>query len=242
MSLAKEGWREMLLAALVLAGVGWAVSLLHPLAVIPIALVWAWVIAFFRDPRRVGRFAAGEMCAPADGTVTEVVRLPEHDLLAGPVIRIGIFLSIFNVHINRAPCAGVVRDVRYTPGKFLDARHPDSGPLNEANALIIDRSTPGAGACAVRQVAGLIARRIICHARAGTRLERGERFGLIKFGSRTELIVPDRGDVDICVQPGDKVRAGLTVMLRARAAATAEITDRERSHEGGSESTAVATG
>jgi len=229
MRLAPEGIREMIIATAVLTLAAVGLALLHPLAIaIPIT-VWIWVISFFRDPRRDGRLAPGEMCAPADGTVSEVSALDHHDLIGGPAWRVGIFLSIFNVHVNRAPCAGVVRSVDYQPGKFLDARHPDSGRLNEANTLVIDPDAPHAGPVVVRQVAGLIARRIICHARAGTRLARGQRFGLIKFGSRTELILPASADVDIPIRPGDKVRAGLTVLVR-RAAGTDAISGKQ-THE-----------
>ncbi|MCB9849503.1 MAG: phosphatidylserine decarboxylase family protein [Phycisphaerales bacterium] len=214
MPLAKEGFREMLLATLVLGAVAWALSWLHPMAAIFPLIIWGWAISFFRDPRRVGSFADGQMCAPADGTVTEVVKLDDHELIGGPAYRIGIFLSIFNVHINRAPCAGTVKRVIYSPGEYLDARHPESGSRNEANTVILEAAAPHSGTVVVRQVAGLIARRIICHARKGDCLTRGERFGLIKFGSRTELIVPASVDVDIRVKMGDRVRAGLTVMLQ----------------------------
>jgi len=213
MGLAREGIREMFIATVVLAAVAWGLSLWHWAAVLPAVAVWLWSIAFFRDPRRAGKFAPGEMCAPADGTVTEISHLEHHDAIGGPAIRVGLFLSIFNVHINRSPCAGEVVSVTYQPGKFLDARHPDSGSQNEANTLVMRVAEPHVGPVVVRQVSGKIARRIICHPQAGTTLNRGERFGLIKFGSRTELIVPAAG-ADIAVALGDKVKAGLTVMLR----------------------------
>ncbi|HRX86778.1 MAG TPA: phosphatidylserine decarboxylase [Phycisphaerae bacterium] len=218
MRLAKEGIREMLIATVVLGAAAVGLWLWIPLlAAIPL-VIWIWAISFFRDPKREGRFAAGEMCAPADGTVSEVTALDHHEMIGGPAWRVGIFLSIFNVHINRAPCAGTVRTVTYKPGEFLDARHPESGARNEANTLLIEPDAPHAGPIVVRQVAGLIARRIICHARPNMRLARGQRFGMIKFGSRTELILPAGPDVDITVKPGDAVRAGLTVLVRRKRA------------------------
>lgn len=213
MPIAKEGLREIALGTVVLGALAWALSLVHWTLSIPLVVVWIWVISFFRDPKRAGHFDAGQMCAPADGTVTEVTRLEHHDDIGGPAIRIGIFLSIFNVHINRSPCDCVVTSTRHTPGKYLDARHPDSGRLNESNLMVLETSSPHTGPIVVRQVAGLVARRIICHASTGTRLSRGERFGLIKFGSRTELIVPDVAGTDIAVRVEDKVRAGVTLML-----------------------------
>lgn len=213
MRIAPEGLREIVLATLVLTAAAWTAALIHWTLIIPFAACWIWVLSFFRDPARQGAFEPGQMCAPADGTVTEITALDEHNEIGGPAIRIGIFLSIFNVHINRSPCDGVVSSTRYKPGRFLDARHPDSGKLNESNTLLIDPDQPHVGPVMVRQVSGLIARRIICHAGSGTRLFRGERFGLIKFGSRTELIVPRVAGTDIAVKVGDKVRAGVTLML-----------------------------
>lgn len=219
MRLAKEGTRELLIATAVLAVGAWGLSLLHPAAAVPAVVVWAWVLSFFRDPERKRDYEPGEFCAPADGTVTEVSRLDDEPTIGGPALRVGIFLSIFDVHINRSPCTGTVREVLYKPGRFLDARHRDSGTLNEANTLVIEPTPPLAGPVIVRQVAGLIARRIVCHAGAGSVLGRGERFGMIKFGSRTELIVPQGEGTEVTVEVGDKVKAGLTVMLRQQASA-----------------------
>ncbi len=212
--IAREGLREILLATVVLGGLAaGAVWLFWPLAIIP-TVFWFWVLAFFRDPPRKGVFRADELCSPADGTVTEIVDLEDHPLIAGPVTRIGIFLSLFNVHINRSPVAGRVRSLSYRAGEFLDARHPESGKRNESNTVLIDPDGPMPGPVEVRQVAGLVARRIICNVKANGRLEIGQRFGLIKFGSRTELIIPRREATEICVGVGDKVKAGLTLMAR----------------------------
>jgi len=201
--------------ATLVAGVWCAASawFFWPLAV-PAVVLWLWVLWFFRNPARRRSFATGELCGPADGTVTEVSDLADHPAIPGPVVRIGMFLSLFDVHANRAPCAGTVRRVTYRPGEFLDARHPESGKRNESNTLLIDPNPPMPGPIEVRQVAGLVARRIVCHAREGTHVAIGERFGMIKFGSRTELIIPRLEDTEILVRVGDKVHAGLTIVAR----------------------------
>jgi len=214
--IAKEGLWIIVIAtavcAVVAAGLSW---IWWPLG-LPLLIVWGWVLAFFRDPNRRCTCQAYELCSPADGTITEISRLDSEPDFNGPAIRIGMFLSLFNVHVNRAPCAGRVRVVTYKPGAFLDARHPESGARNESNTLLIDPDgLPGP--VRVRQVAGLVARRIICHAREGDKLAAGERFGMIRFGSRTELIIPAFKETEILVGVGDKVKAGSTVLARQRA-------------------------
>lgn len=214
MAIAREGLREIALATLFLGALCAASAWLFWPAVIPCVAVWVWVLSFFRDPNRQGSFAPGELCAPADGTVTEVTELEHYEPLNGSAIRMGIFLSLFDAHINRTPCSGRVRSVSYRRGEFLDARHPESGRRNESNTLLIDPGDSMPGPVEVRQVAGVLARRIICHAAPSEHLPIGTRFGLIKFGSRTELIIPRRDDTEIVVEVGDKVRAGLSVMAR----------------------------
>jgi len=199
---------------LLLAALGLGAYWLYPPLAIPFALVWIWVMAFFRDPIRRIRLHPGDLCAPADGTVTEITRIDQYGPLNGPAIRIGLFLSIFNVHINRASCSGRVRSLAYRAGEFLDARHPESGRRNEQNVVLIDPEPPMPGPVEIRQVAGMVARRIICHARAKGSLAAGERFGMIKFGSRTELVIPAVDGTSIEVQIGDKVKAGVTVLAR----------------------------
>jgi len=214
MPIAKEGLREIALATIVLGLLSWGAGWLYWPLSIPFALVWVWVLSFFRDPRRRGTFAGGEVCSAADGTVTEITQLDDYESLDGPAVRIGVFLSLLNVHINRAPCNGTVRSLSYRAGEYLDARHPESGRRNESNTLLIDPDGPMPGPIEVRQVAGFVARRIICHASAHQHLDIGSRFGLIKFGSRTELVIPQHEGTEIMVKLGDKVRAGLTVMVR----------------------------
>ncbi len=206
----------MLTATVVLGGLtGLAVWHYWPAAVLPVA-VWLWVLSFFRDPPRMAWFARGELCAPADGKVTEITRLEHHEVIGGPAVRIGIFLSIFDVHANRSPCRGRVRSIIHTEGRFLDARHPASGRVNESNTILLDPSPPVAGPIIVRQVAGKVARRIVCHAREGDDLMIGQRFGMIKFGSRTELILPDRAETVVKAWIGQQVRAGISVLAIQR--------------------------
>lgn len=214
MPIAKEGWREILLATIVLGALAaGAVALWWPIAIVP-GVLWIWVLAFFRDPPRRREYQPGDLCAPCDGTVTEIAELDDYAPLGGPAVRIGMFLSLFNVHVNRAPCAGVVRQVTYSEGEFLDARHPESGTRNESNTLLIEVDSPLPGPVEVRQVAGLVARRIICNVGAGDSVAIGQRFGLIKFGSRTELIIPRLDSTEILVSVGEPVRGGLTILAR----------------------------
>ncbi|MDE2712672.1 MAG: phosphatidylserine decarboxylase [Acidobacteriota bacterium] len=161
-------------------------------------------VFFFRDPERRPPDEATALLAPADGRVTEAG--PAHEGEPGTQ-RVSIFLSIFDVHVNRAPAAGEVRAVRYREGAFRAAFRKDAAERNERNEL---EMTTGRGTIRIRQIAGVVARRIVCRVRAGDRLARGERFGLIRFGSRTDLLLP--AGVNLAVRPGDRVRGGLTVI------------------------------
>ncbi len=180
------------------------------------AVWWIWIpalvaslaiMAFFRDPPRKGPSIEGAILSPADGKVVEIV--PNEDPLRGPVpgVQIAIFLSVLDCHINRAPCAGVVEKIRYERGLFLDARDPQSGHRNECNWIFM---RCGKNQVTVRQIAGLIARRIVCRVREGQDLKRGERIGLIRFGSRTELYLP--AEAEIKVKIGDRVAGGRSVV------------------------------
>ncbi len=212
--LARWGWKEVTLFGLLWTGLGvGAFFLFKPIIALP-ALLLLWTLWFFRDPERRIPAEPGLLVSPADGTVTEVSRVPRTDFFDEPATRIGIFLSVFNVHVNRAPCDGVVKTTRYTPGKFLDARHPDSGAQNESNAILLDRGPDGP--ILVRQVAGAIARRIVCAIKPEDKVERGQRIGMIKFGSRTELYVPERVLSEVAVKIGDTVKGGETILARTR--------------------------
>ncbi len=214
MPIAREGLREIAWATLLLgalAGVGY--WLFWP-AAIPFVIVWLWVISFFRDPRRRRSYAPGDLCSPADGRITEITELDQHAVIGGPAVRIGMFLSLFDVHANRSSCGGTVRSIEYTKGEFLDARHVESGERNESNTLVVDPEDGMPGPIIIRQVAGKVARRICCHVGVGDRMEIGQRFGMIKFGSRTELIVPRLPGTEVLVAIGDKAHAGLTILAQ----------------------------
>lgn len=187
----------------------WPFSLV---AVVPGVLLLL-VLYFFRDPGRRVPPTPSALVAPADGTIAEVTELPHDDFLGGPAIRIGIFLSIFNVHINRAPCAARVIRLAYHPGEFLNALNPESAWRNESMWIGLEQEAPPYRRLVVRQISGLIARRIVCELRPGEVVERGAKFGMIKLGSRTELIVPAQG---FCVEvaAGQRIAAGSTILGR----------------------------
>jgi phosphatidylserine decarboxylase len=183
-----------------------------PAAVVPGVLL-AFLVYFFRDPPRQIPDAADAIVAPADGTVADVTPLEHDDFLGGPAVRIGIFLSIFNVHINRAPRAARVVGMHYQPGEFLNAMNPASSERNEFMWIGFEETDASGRRLAVRQISGMIARRIVCALAPGQTVTWGAKFGMIKFGSRTELILP-AGAVEVVVRPGERVRAGSHVVAR----------------------------
>lgn len=212
------GWPLVALMVLLLLTPWWA------LAAVPVVLLW-WVLYFFRDPPRRVPDEPGILVSPADGTVAEITRLPHHDELGGPAVKIGIFLSIFNVHINRSPLAARVIELRYHPGKFLNALNPTSALENENMWIALEEEAAPHRRLIVRQIAGAIARRIVCAARPGELLARGEKFGMIKLGSRTELIVPDEPGLEVPLAMGQKLKAGTTVLVRYRPRTMAALAD-----------------
>ena len=153
------------------------------------------------------------MVSPADGVVSDIVEIDHDPLLDAPAIRVGIFLSVFNVHINRAPCDGRVVDVIYKKGKFINAmRHNEASSNNESNTLVLAEPQGERRVAVVRQIVGLIARRIVCTARVGDQVKRGDRIGMIKYGRRTELYSPKWLEPKIQVQVGQKVRGAADVI------------------------------
>jgi phosphatidylserine decarboxylase len=166
----------------------------------------AW---FFRDPERPSP-PSGFGLAPADGRVIKVEPLPANPYIPGPAVKVSIFMSPFNVHVNRAPLSGLLASQTYFPGIFLNASFDKAGVMNERNALVLETEE---GPVAVVQIAGLIARRIVTWVKDGDKLERGQRFGLIRFGSRVDLYLPP--DSEIMVAPGQKVLAGWSPVWRA---------------------------
>ena len=177
-------------------------------------IVLVWVLAFFRDPLRPVPDDPAALLSPADGTIAAVETLDQCDGFDGPVLRIEIFLSIFNVHINRTPCRVRIGKIHYKPGRFLDARSPECSKVNEANEIEMFRLDEPNDRLLVRQISGAIARRIVCQAKTDEIYEAGRHFGMIKFGSCTELYAPARPSLQCRVQKGDKVKAGLTVLGR----------------------------
>jgi phosphatidylserine decarboxylase len=179
-----------------------------------LAIILIWALMFFRDPVRNCPADINLLLAPADGHITEIQTVDETGFIGGPALRIGIFLSIFDVHINRAPCNVRIEKITYKKGKYLNAMNPKSGRLNESNELDLVRIDSPNDKLIVRQVSGAIARRIVCPATEEQQLAGGERFGMIKFGSRTELYVPVRENAKCIVKIGDKVKAGLTPLVK----------------------------
>ncbi len=179
-----------------------------------LALVLVWALMFFRDPPRKTPADDMLLLAPADGKVMDIETVEEQEFLAGPALRIGIFLSLFNTHINRAPCGVRVERIRYRRGKYLNALNPLAGKVNESNSVALVRTNQPQDRLLVRQISGAVARRIVCAVREGQQLAGGERFGMIKFGSRTELYLPAGERVECLVRVGDKVKAGLSPLAR----------------------------
>jgi len=179
-----------------------------------LATILVWAVMFFRDPHRQTPPDDSVLVAPADGKVTDVETLDETEFTTGPTMRIGVFLSIFNTHINRAPCDARIERITYRKGRYVNAMNPLSSKVNESNAVTMVRTNEPKDRLVVRQISGAIARRIVCAAQQGQELARGERFGMIKFGSRTELYVPANEHIKCMVRVGDTVKAGVTPLLR----------------------------
>jgi phosphatidylserine decarboxylase len=177
---------------------GWVWSLVPVL----LAVFFFW---FFRDPERAIPQGAGLVVSPADGKVTEVLRVTTPE---GESLRLSIFLNVFNVHVNRSPIAGVLREVRYQKGEFLNAMNPTSAEKNEQNLAVV--AADEGYTVSFKQIAGLLARRIVFRPAPGTRLERGERVGLIKFGSRVDVLLP--GNAELHVKKGDHVKGGSSIL------------------------------
>jgi phosphatidylserine decarboxylase len=183
-------------------------------------LIWPWLALiglmlalfmafFFRNPRRSGPDIPDALISPADGKVMAVTQMDHAEFIDGPAVRITIFLSLFNVHINRSPMAGEVAWHHYRPGKYLPAFKSHASELNERNAIGIRQ---GDRRIVVHQITGFVARRIVCDVRPGDHLKQRQRFGLIRFGSCTELLCP--ADVLVTVKIGDRVKGGKTILAK----------------------------
>jgi phosphatidylserine decarboxylase len=178
------------------------------IGILPVLLTLSMAF-FFRDPRRKPPSDPNIVVAPADGRVTRVRKVVPAE--SGSPTLVSIFLSPFDVHVNRAPIAGLIRDISYVPGKFLMATNEMASAVNEQNALTIEGEKV---TVVCKQIAGILARRVVCWKQKGDRVSLGERFGLIKFSSRTDVILPQQ--VEVLVQEGSRVKGGTTIIGRIR--------------------------
>ncbi len=217
--LTRYGMPQVLIYPLIVLAVMAALFIFLPGGVLLVAaeavffLILVWMLMFFRDPRRKIRLDSRVLLSPADGTITDIseTEIPE---LGGKALKIGMFLSIFNVHINRAPCAARIESINYRKGKFINAMDAEAGRVNESNDILMTRLDGPQDKLLVRQISGAVARRIVCEAKPGRQYAQGETFGMIKFGSRTELYLPLKPEsYDVAVKIGDKVNAGLSPLV-----------------------------
>ena len=208
----RDGFYYALGLCVVATVVGWLAGPAYVLAPLLLAAFFLW---FFRDPERVIPAEAGAVVSPADGKVTDVAAI---ELEGCPRARISIFLSVFDVHVNRSPIAGTITRVEYRHGRFHNALSAASAVENEQNIVTVE----GEGHTVVfKQIAGVLARRIVFTKKLGDRVERGERVGLIKFGSRTEVLLDPAADIHVAV--GDRVRGGASVLAHLPPAETAGL-------------------
>jgi len=212
-----HGKWEMIIGTIVLVAVGWAIGYFTHIALLSLIVlpVIVWLFAFFRDPERAIPSGAYLMVSPADGLVSDITDIPHDPLLDGPAVRVGIFLDVFNVHVNRSPCDGRIVQVIYKRGKFINAiHHNKASEENESNTIVLAEPQGGKKIAVVKQIVGLIARRIVCPVSEGTVLGRGQRFGMIKFGSRTELYIPKWLQPTVQVRVGQKVQGGCDILAK----------------------------
>jgi phosphatidylserine decarboxylase len=176
-------------------------------------LVFIWIFSFFRDPERKIVCDEKVLYSPADATITDI-DVMDDNALGIKALRIGMFLSVFNVHVNRVPCSVRIEKVTYKKGKFKNAMSPDAYKINESNDTLMLRLAEPKEMLLVRQITGAVARHIVCEAREGSEYQQGEKFGMMKFGSRAELYLPEGNHYEVAVKIGDPVRAGLTPLVR----------------------------
>jgi len=201
---AKEGWPFILALAiftLALFVFGWT-----SIGMVSLVLT-LFVLSFFRDPERTIPDGENVVVSPADGKVVVIKNIFEPDYLREEVTQVSIFLSVFNVHVNRAPIGGVVETVKYNPGKFHIAAIEKASLANEQIGMVI---RDGNRRLLVKQIAGFIARRVVCYARPGDMIKKGERYGLIRFGSRADIFLPR--DAEIKVKVGDRVKGARDII------------------------------
>jgi phosphatidylserine decarboxylase len=210
--IAPEGWPFILTAWLLVAGAAYLANRCGGawwIAPALLALIAIWVVAFFRDPIRPGPRGPQYVIAAAEGHVVHITEVDEPMYVQERAVRVSIFLSVFDVHVNRYPVDGSVELVHYNKGKFLHAAGEKASLDNEQSSIGIQGPH---GRVLVRQIAGLIARRIVTDAKPGDRVRQGERLGLIRFGSRTDVFLPLSARASVKVKVGDRVRVGGTVL------------------------------
>jgi len=210
----KYGLREMILATLLCGAISALAACYYvPLLFIPI-LLWVGVMLFFRDPSRQPE-RADAFISPADGKVVEISSIGPEGILGKSARRIGIFMSILDVHVNRSPCGAIVEEIEHHRGGHLDARNPKSSQINESATIRLQVTTDDGRTfpMIVRQIAGIIARRVVTDLRVGQYVRPAERIGMVKFGSRVELIIPEELIGKVAVNLGDKVKAGKTILV-----------------------------
>jgi phosphatidylserine decarboxylase len=213
----RMGLKEVLLfgGSVTLIAVGLAIW--RPWAALPPALLASFIVWFFRDPHRVVPTGPGLLVSPADGVVTHVEELSEAGVWDGPAIKISIYLSLFSVHLNRVPEQARLLEVQHLPGRHLCTRDPRSAEVNEQCRTLWESLDLPALRFLVKQIAGPLVSSIVCAVHPGVVLPRGARFGMIKFGSRTELYLPRHPGLCLAVRPGDRVRAGTSILARLSA-------------------------
>ncbi|MBI1304215.1 MAG: phosphatidylserine decarboxylase family protein [Phycisphaera sp.] len=217
MLLTRYGFREWMIITLAAASIAAAGVFFSWWWLVGVAaVVWLALASFFRDPlfRKPATDDPRDLVSPADGLVSAVVEVGEHPSTVGPATIVRIYLSVLDVHVNRSPCEATVLNTIHTPGKYLDVRIEESAKVNES--LVMRLLSPGGINLGVKQISGKIARRIVCPVEAGQRLRRGERYGMIKFGSTTELVVPTSELEKVCVAKGERVTGGVTVLVRMK--------------------------
>lgn len=211
MNFAREGLLFIAVAALVAAsGFGFAITRRSWglwLAAFVLLLIALWVAYFFRDPERVGERGPSLVVSPADGKLIMITEVDEPSFIKGPAIRLSIFMNVFNVHVNRYPVDGMVEFVHYNKGKFFNAAAEKSSLENEQMSVGIDI---GRYRILVRQIAGLIARRIVTYSKVGETVKQGDRMGIIRFGSRVDVFIPV--DSKLRAKVGDITVAGVTIL------------------------------
>jgi len=208
--LSPHGARELVIGSLLIGGASCLAFWLMPVVVVVPAALWVLLVAFFRDPERQPPEGENLVLAPADGRVTDLETVVEEDFLGGEAVRVGIFMSLFDVHVNRAPVSGKVVFRDHRPGRFHNAMLPAASRENECLLLGVERED--GSRVLVKQVAGFVARRIVCVPEVGDRVRRGERFGMVKFGSRLEVYVPASSGFRPSARVGERVRAGESVV------------------------------